>query len=166
MSTRQHPSFFLSIGASPDPDASPTLWEHRLRQRRPISRNPFEPRSSSSRSDYELGTTGSSAPIPSRRSSCTYEDGKSGYNIEIENVEQNVIIPSKRNSDREWGDQIPSWLNLFYDLAWTATFSSLTSNTQFRDPWNSLSYVAFFITAWWLWVSQVFYNAEFYTDDW
>ncbi|QRW21734.1 transmembrane protein [Rhizoctonia solani] len=64
------------------------------------------------------------------------------------------------------GKQIPGWLNLFYDLAWTATFSSLTSNNQFREPWDSVSYVVFFIVAWWMWVSQALYNIDFYSNDW
>ncbi|KAG9101547.1 hypothetical protein FRC06_002831, partial [Ceratobasidium sp. 370] len=159
-------TLFLNINTSPDPGVNPTLWEHRLKQRRPISRNPFEPGSSCSRKIYELRTIDSSTSLATRRSSCTYE-GKSSYNVDVENVtSESVIVPNRRNSDREWGDQIPGWLNLFYDLSWTATFSSLTSNAQFRDPWNSISYVIFFTTAWWLWVSQIFYNAEFYTDDW
>ncbi|KAG8722029.1 hypothetical protein FRC08_007798 [Ceratobasidium sp. 394] len=161
MSTRQHSSLFLHINTSPNPDANPTLWEHRLRQRRPISRNPFEP----SRGSYGLTASDSPPTSPTRRSSSKYEEGRLGYNVG-ESVKQEGIIASKKNSDREWGDQIPSWLNLFYDLAWTATFSSLTSNAQFKDPWDSVSYVVFFTTAWWLWVSQVFYSAEFYTDDW
>ncbi|KAF8609069.1 hypothetical protein BDV93DRAFT_216360 [Ceratobasidium sp. AG-I] len=68
--------------------------------------------------------------------------------------------------DEEWGAQPPKWLTLFYDLAWTATFASLTSNNKFKEPWDSVSYIVFFIIAWWLWASQVFYSVDFYTDDW
>ncbi|KAG9076572.1 hypothetical protein FRC06_009441 [Ceratobasidium sp. 370] len=166
MSTRQRSSLFLHINDSPNPDANPALWEHRLRQRRPVSQNPFEPESSSSQGSYGLTASASPPGSPTRRPSSKYEEGGLGYNIAGENVKPESVTASKKNSDREWGDQIPSWLNLFYDLAWTATFSSLTSNAQFKDPWDSVSYIVFFTTAWWLWVSQVFYSAEFYTDDW
>ncbi|KAG9076595.1 hypothetical protein FRC06_009423, partial [Ceratobasidium sp. 370] len=166
MSTRQRSSLFLHINDSPNPDANPALWEHRLRQRRPVSQNPFEPERSPSRGSYGLTASASPPGSPTRRSSSKYEEGRLGYNIAGENVKPESVTASKKNSDREWGDQIPSWLNLFYDLAWTATFSSLTSNAQFKDPWDSVSYVVFFTTAWWLWASQVFYSAEFYTDDW
>ncbi|KEP45576.1 putative transmembrane protein, partial [Rhizoctonia solani 123E] len=54
----------------------------------------------------------------------------------------------------------------FYDLAWTATFSSLTQNGQFDTVWDTLSYTAFFVVVWWLWASQVLYSINFYTDDW
>ncbi|KAG9091656.1 hypothetical protein FRC07_011810, partial [Ceratobasidium sp. 392] len=165
-STRRHSSLFLHINTLPNPEANPALWEHRLKQRRPISRNPFESDNAPSRGSYGLAASSSPPASPTRRGSSKYEVGRLGYNVADENVNPDGIIESKKNSDREWGDQIPSWLNLFYDLAWTATFSSLTSNAQFKDPWDSVSYVVFFTTAWWVWVSQVFYNAEFYTDDW
>ncbi|KAG8747791.1 hypothetical protein FRC10_011236 [Ceratobasidium sp. 414] len=182
MSTRQHSSLFLHINTSPNPDANPALWEHRLRQRRPISQNPFESENSSSRGGYGLARSDSPPTSPTRRLSSKYEEGKLGYNVAGENVKRESVNTGKRNADREWGDQIPSWLNLFYDLAWTATFSSLTSSklrgygnlsgysasigaedTEIQD---SVSYIVFFTTAWWLWASQVFYSAEFYTDDW
>ncbi|CAE6529179.1 unnamed protein product [Rhizoctonia solani] len=60
----------------------------------------------------------------------------------------------------------PTWVNLFYDLAWTATFSSLTQNGQFDNTWDAASYTAFFVVVWWLWASQVLYDANFYTNDW
>ncbi|KAG9088904.1 hypothetical protein FS749_001768 [Ceratobasidium sp. UAMH 11750] len=165
MSTQQHSSLFLHINTSPNPDANPALWEHCLRQRRPISQNPFEPEHSSSR--YNFGLAGSNSPLASlTRPSSKHEEDRLGYNVAGENIEHGGAIASKKNLNRGWGDQIPSWLNLLYDLAWTATFSSLTSNAKFKDLWDTLSYAVFFATAWWLWVSQVFYNAEFYTDDW
>ncbi|QRW26608.1 low temperature requirement protein LtrA [Rhizoctonia solani] len=48
----------------------------------------------------------------------------------------------------------PAWVNLFYDLAWTATFASLTHNNNTNGLWGTLSYVTFFTVVWWLWVSQ------------
>ncbi|CAE6468043.1 unnamed protein product [Rhizoctonia solani] len=61
-------------------------------------------------------------------------------------------------------DKIPD--SKFYDLAWTATFSSLTQNGQFDNTWDAASYTAFFVVVWWLWASQVLYDANFYTNDW
>ncbi|QRV79657.1 transmembrane protein [Ceratobasidium sp. AG-Ba] len=167
MSTRRRPSLFFHINSSPNPNAYPTLWEHRLEQRRPLSRNPFEPEGTSSRGRYDLTTSKSFSTTPTHRPSPKYEDdGNMGHNLaEKENIPESTFSRTK-NIDMEWGDQIPGWLNLFVDLAWSATFSSLTSNAKFKDSWGSVSYVAFFTTAWWLWVSQVFYNVEFYTDDW
>ncbi|KAB5590374.1 Transmembrane protein [Ceratobasidium theobromae] len=60
----------------------------------------------------------------------------------------------------------PTWVNLFYDLTWTATFSSLTQNGKFSDVWDIVSYIAFFVAVWWIWASQTLYNINFYTDDW
>ncbi|CAE7146740.1 unnamed protein product [Rhizoctonia solani] len=60
----------------------------------------------------------------------------------------------------------PTWVNLFYDLAWTATFSSLTQNGQFDSTWDAASYAVFFVVVWWLWASQALYDTNFYTNDW
>ncbi|KAF8605508.1 hypothetical protein BDV93DRAFT_605436 [Ceratobasidium sp. AG-I] len=68
--------------------------------------------------------------------------------------------------DRAWGDQPPVWICLFYDLAWTASFASLTQNRKLRGLSDMASYAVFFTTAWWMWVSQLFYTVDFYTDDW
>ncbi|KAG8693075.1 hypothetical protein FRC08_009334 [Ceratobasidium sp. 394] len=91
----------------------------------------------------------------------SYQDGgemkeNSGEHIRTDNTNYDVV----------WGEQTPEWLNLFYDLAWTATFSSLTSNNKFKAPWDSVTYIVFFTIAWWIWTSQVFYSIDFYTDDW
>ncbi|KAG8722184.1 hypothetical protein FRC08_005933 [Ceratobasidium sp. 394] len=166
MSTQQRLNLFLHISTSPNPDANHALWEHHLRQRRPISQNPFEPKHSPSRDNFGLAKSNSSLTTLAPRPSPQHEEGRLGYNVARENIGHGGAIASKKNSDRDWGDQIPSWLNLLYDLAWTATFSSLTSNTKFKGLWDIASYAVFFATAWWLWVTQVFYNAEFYTDDW
>ncbi|CAE6374909.1 unnamed protein product [Rhizoctonia solani] len=153
--SRRRSSLFLHINSAPSPNVNPTLWEHRLRQRRPISRNPFE--ESAPNGDYGNTVINSSPVIESEP--IKFEDAKTGGAHE-------ESVKLKSNWDLEWGEQVPSWLNLFFDLAWTATFSSLTSNNRFREPWDSVSYIAFFVTAWWLWVSQVAYNVDFYTDDW
>ncbi|KAG8686377.1 hypothetical protein FRC11_009030 [Ceratobasidium sp. 423] len=148
-------NLFFHLNSRPSPHTNPTLWQHRLEQRRPFSRNPFE-------EDVPSGEYGNTIidPHPTIQNEPTkFDDIQTGNSHE-------EIVKEKKNYDVERGEQIPPWLNLFFDLAWTATFSSLTSNNKFKDLWDSVSYVAFFITAWWLWVSQVSYNIDFYTDDW
>ncbi|KAG9093774.1 hypothetical protein FRC06_011377 [Ceratobasidium sp. 370] len=153
------PNLFRHISSQPNPDANPALWEHRLRQRRPLSRNPFVPDGPSA----SYGITGRESPGPSRHPITlgNYRDGgetkeNSGEDIKVDDTNYDIV----------WGEQTPEWLNLFYDLAWTATFSSLTSNNKFKAPWDSVTYIVFFTIAWWIWTSQVFYTIEFYTDDW
>ncbi|CAE7226053.1 unnamed protein product [Rhizoctonia solani] len=157
--SRKQSGLFQHVNTSPDPDCNPSLWEHRLRQRRPLSLNPFV--GVSYGSDHEPAVLHASMvtqPEPLGRDESQKDPSTDGSGEEL--------VKSKPNHDVEWGEQIPSWLNLFYDLAWTATFSSLTSNNQFREPWDSISYVVFFIIAWWMWVSQVLYNVDFYSNDW
>lgn len=51
------------------------------------------------------------------------------------------------------------------DLAWTATFSSLTSNTAITD-WSAVwNYGVFFLLTWHLWATQTTYDIRYYTDD-
>jgi hypothetical protein len=97
---------------------SPTLWEHRLRQRRPISRNPFEQEDSPS-TNYEL--TAIDSPSVVEPQSFKLDDPQSLGNTNESSKE--VPTKSKKNQDVEWGEQIPTWLNLVsggtYDL-WLA----------------------------------------------
>ncbi|EJD37330.1 hypothetical protein AURDEDRAFT_173605 [Auricularia subglabra TFB-10046 SS5] len=59
----------------------------------------------------------------------------------------------------------PSWLGIFFDLAWTATFSNLTSNTELTTFSTLLSYAVFFALAWWLWAAQVTYDTKHFRND-
>ncbi|CEL63476.1 hypothetical protein RSOLAG1IB_10792 [Rhizoctonia solani AG-1 IB] len=59
-----------------------------------------------------------------------------------------------------------AWILLFYDLAWTATFATLSQSGEFIDPMEVLSYFAFFAAVLWLWASQTLYSIHFYTNDW
>lgn len=52
------------------------------------------------------------------------------------------------------------------DLAWTATFSSLTSNTAITDVSAVWNYGVFFLLTWHLWATQTTYDIRYYTDDW
>ncbi|KAF8684039.1 Bacterial low temperature requirement A protein (LtrA) [Rhizoctonia solani] len=153
-------NLFEHVRTPPNPDHNPTLWEHRLRQRRPLSLNPFVNISSVPEGKSEVLDRAPAAQAGSPGledlQKLPSTDGSSGEEL----------VKNKKNHDIQWGEQIPGWLNLFYDLAWTATFSSLTSNNQFREPWDSVSYVVFFIVAWWMWVSQALYNIDFYSNDW
>ncbi|KZV81819.1 hypothetical protein EXIGLDRAFT_363458 [Exidia glandulosa HHB12029] len=62
----------------------------------------------------------------------------------------------------------PEWLagGTFFDLTWTVTFSSLTSNTPISSPSTIASYAVFFTLAWWLWAGQVAYDTKYFTNDW
>ncbi|KAG8723986.1 hypothetical protein FRC09_000883 [Ceratobasidium sp. 395] len=157
--SRPRSSLFLHFNSEPSPDANPGLWGHRLRQRRPISSNPFVPDEQGT--SYEIA--GVESPGPTRRPTLL-GSGHSDFGTKQSSREE--ADPDNKNYDVVWGEQVPEWLNLFYDLAWTATFSSLTSNNKFKAPWDSVTYIVFFTVAWWIWTSQVFYTIDFYTDDW
>ncbi|CAE7114274.1 unnamed protein product [Rhizoctonia solani] len=58
------------------------------------------------------------------------------------------------------------WTLLFYDLAWTATFATLSQSGSFIEPLDALSYFGFFAAVLWLWASQTLYCVHFYTNDW
>ncbi|KAG8935213.1 hypothetical protein FRC01_005469 [Tulasnella sp. 417] len=60
----------------------------------------------------------------------------------------------------------PDWLALAGDLAWTASFSSLTSNTTVADPMSAWSYGVFFALTWHLWATQTAYDIQYSTNDW
>ncbi|KAH7107979.1 hypothetical protein BKA62DRAFT_824211 [Auriculariales sp. MPI-PUGE-AT-0066] len=72
------------------------------------------------------------------------------------------LIGEEEESDH---NSIPGWIELFFDLSWTMTFSGLTGNTPIKDSGAVQSYIVFFILAWWLWVQQVVYDTRFYTND-
>lgn len=152
MNRRHSSHLFQYVSSDPNPNVNPTLWEHRLRQWRPISRNPFEEESTG------YGPTALNTPSARAVQSQSYNFGGAYPNNETQDSSGRNFRTSHKDQDIEWGEQIPSWLNLFDDLAWTATFSCLTSNNKFREPWDSVSYVTFFTTGWWLWVSQVHFD--------
>ncbi|KAG8750352.1 hypothetical protein FRC12_012923 [Ceratobasidium sp. 428] len=158
--SKRRSSLFMHVKSEPNPEANPSLWEHRLRQRRPISQNPFVPDDTAASTSYEDAANDSSGPSLQPAKTANSLPSTSNGNSREE------LTIDATNHDIEWGEQAPGWLNLFYDLAWTATFSSLTSNNKFKQPWDSISYIVFFTITWWMWTSQVFYSVDFYTDDW
>ncbi|KAG8791668.1 hypothetical protein FRC12_008458 [Ceratobasidium sp. 428] len=138
------------LSTSVDLKAHRELKAYREHLNRPISQNPFRTDSSS-----DLPT------LPVEPPDEATEDAK----IELEKPNSN----ERQEKDTKNGEELQltsKWINLLFDVAWTATFSNLTNNAQFREPYDSVSYVAFFVTAWWLWVSYVFYSVEFVTNDW
>ncbi|KAH7338463.1 hypothetical protein B0J17DRAFT_424007 [Rhizoctonia solani] len=134
-----------------DPDSSNGEQQFkRLHQWRPISWNPFD-----------LGDEGVTSRDEEEHSLLEVSSG----NPQDSAATLRVIAPSEAES-KPLLNPGPTWVNLFYDLAWTATFSSLTQNGQFDSTWDAASYTAFFVVVWWLWASQVLYGANFYTNDW
>ncbi|KIO30446.1 hypothetical protein M407DRAFT_20506 [Tulasnella calospora MUT 4182] len=60
----------------------------------------------------------------------------------------------------------PEWLELAGDLAWTASFASVTSNTTVTEPISVWNYAVFFALTWHLWATQTTYDIKYYTNDW
>ncbi|KAG9042156.1 hypothetical protein FS837_011231 [Tulasnella sp. UAMH 9824] len=69
------------------------------------------------------------------------------------------------NSEEET-ERPPEWLELAGDLAWTASFSSLTSSTTVTEPISVWNYGVFFALTWHLWATQTTYDIKYYTNDW
>ncbi|CAE6468036.1 unnamed protein product [Rhizoctonia solani] len=133
-----------------DPDSNSSEQRYgRLHQWRPISWNPFDIQDGAgmAREDEEYQHLLEKPPTSP-------------------NDSLNVPSASPKTESNQLLNPGPAWVNLFYDLAWTATFSSLTQNGQFDTIWDTISYAAFFVVVWWLWASQVLYSINFYTDDW
>ncbi|KIO30447.1 hypothetical protein M407DRAFT_20507 [Tulasnella calospora MUT 4182] len=59
----------------------------------------------------------------------------------------------------------PEWLELAGDLTWTATFSSLRSNTTVTEPIAAWNYAVFFGLTWHLWATQTTYDIKYYTNN-
>ncbi|KAG8692755.1 hypothetical protein FRC09_010976 [Ceratobasidium sp. 395] len=153
---------FLHINDNPNPQENDWLLKHRTRQRRPFSSNPFKSVESTTLGGVEAANLPSLSHRPTELG-----DDQQFKNQENTSTGSAHEEPhgSLKSHDAEW--QKPSeWLDLLYDLAWTASFSSLTSTNKFKTPWDSVSYIAFFTIMWWIWTSQVFYSIDFYMDDW
>ncbi|EJD52476.1 hypothetical protein AURDEDRAFT_181068 [Auricularia subglabra TFB-10046 SS5] len=78
-------------------------------------------------------------------------------------------LPSEPAAEEESETEVeavPEWIELFFDLAWTITFSGLSANTPIKGAMTVVSYLVFFVLAWWLWIAQVLYDTKFYCNDW
>ncbi|KIO30438.1 hypothetical protein M407DRAFT_5641 [Tulasnella calospora MUT 4182] len=75
-------------------------------------------------------------------------------------------LTGKASAEDEESERPPEWLELAGDLAWTATFSSLTSNTSVTEPSAVWNYAVFFCLTWHLWATQTTYDIRYYTNDW
>ncbi|CAE6424702.1 unnamed protein product [Rhizoctonia solani] len=134
------------------------LVQQRLEQWRPFSQSPFiEPNLGlMPRNDHpqELAvhTDGGDEKAPEKPETSRTNSGLSQQN--------SISMPIQVNHTG------PTWVHLFYDLAWTATFSTLTQNGKFDEAWDTVSYVTFFLVMWWMWASQTLYSVHFYTNDW
>ncbi|CAE6451731.1 unnamed protein product [Rhizoctonia solani] len=156
--------FFTYLYKDPSPDSDGQQYR-RLHQWRPISWNPFDlgDQDEAIRDEEEYNLL--EIPKPP-------QDSEPDSSIITSETEPKALL-----------NPGPTWVNLFYDLAWTATFSSLTQNGQFDSTWDAASYTVFFVIVWWLWASQVFgystilkgqltklhqvlYDINFYTNDW
>lgn len=78
-------------------------------------------------------------------------DHRSGWNWWV--VYSQWLEPSTFRAN-EWVQMI-AWQLQAGDLAWTATFSSLTSNTAITEPNAVWNYAIFFGLTWNLWATQV-----------
>ncbi|KEP47839.1 putative transmembrane protein [Rhizoctonia solani 123E] len=120
-----------------DPDATePELVAKRREQWRHFSRDPYKP----PRNDEKQGQSTEQAPESQKQEPTEY---------------------SRRLRHPGSG-----WTLLFYDLAWTATFATLSQNGTFIEAMDSVSYFGFFAAMMWLWASQTLYSVHFYTNDW
>ncbi|KAG8792259.1 hypothetical protein FRC12_006642 [Ceratobasidium sp. 428] len=130
---------FLHINDNPNPQENDWLLDHRTRQRRPFSSNPFK----SVESTTSGGVEAANLPSLSHRPT---ELGDDQQFKNQENTSTGSAYEEPHGSlkihDAERG-QSSEWLDL-----------------------DSVSYITFFTIMWWIWTSQVFYSIDFYMDDW
>ncbi|EUC57255.1 transmembrane protein, putative [Rhizoctonia solani AG-3 Rhs1AP] len=120
-----------------DPDATePELVAKRREQWRHFSRDPYKP----PRDDEKQSQSTEQAPESQKQEPTEYT--------------RRLRHPGS------------GWTLLFYDLAWTATFATLSQSGSFIEPMDAISYFGFFAAVLWLWASQTLYCVHFYTNDW
>ncbi|QRV88304.1 low temperature requirement protein LtrA [Ceratobasidium sp. AG-Ba] len=153
---------FRHIRSDPNPDEHVDLFEHRDTQWRPFFTNPFVPAESSTADETQTVPLPALPALPHRPNSSVSEK----EDPEIKGANGGIQNTSNESYDVAVGKQAPEWLNLFYDLAWTASFANITSSYSFNSEWDALTYTVLFALTWWMWASQVFYSIDFYTDDW
>ncbi|CAE7060675.1 unnamed protein product [Rhizoctonia solani] len=134
------------------------LTEQRLEQWRPFSQNPFI--------SPDLGLFPENNRPQTLVGDVGVDDEKDSEKPEMKRASTDMSQQHAAPLPSKITHAGPTWVNLFYDLAWTASFASLTQNGQLNEPWDTVSYIAFFLVVWWLWASQTLYNVYFYTNDW
>ncbi|KAG9086121.1 hypothetical protein FRC06_003265, partial [Ceratobasidium sp. 370] len=133
---------------------SPALLAYRNRQNRPVTESPFEREKLPPKPE-----------LPDVES-CGQKSSDDDDSKTLNEPSTDELQPKGSGSGDEQDNPVPRWLNLLFDVSWTATFSNLTNNARFMESWGSVSYAFFFTTAWWLWVSYVLYSVQFATNDW
>ncbi|KAG8792260.1 hypothetical protein FRC12_006643 [Ceratobasidium sp. 428] len=116
--------------SSDNPQANSSLLDHRNRQRRPFSINPFVQAEPVTVGGVEVANF----PALSHRPTELGNDQPSEKQENASKGTAREVLRSSENHDAVW-EKPAEWLDLLYNLAWTASFSSLTSNTKFRSPW-------------------------------
>ncbi|EUC64527.1 low temperature requirement protein LtrA [Rhizoctonia solani AG-3 Rhs1AP] len=150
------PISFAAISKEVDPE-NDDLILHRRERLIPWSKSPFydkltvEYRKLKEERRQSTHHGGASTPVPEAYATMLTLD-------EIKAVD--------KSNDEERGERPPAWLDLFYDLAWASTFSTLTQNNVISGGEESISYATFFALVWWMWISQVSYDIRFYSNDW
>ncbi|KAG8761109.1 hypothetical protein FRC11_014344 [Ceratobasidium sp. 423] len=151
--------WFRSLHEDVDPDNDEDeLTKQRLEQWRPFWQNPF--------AHPDLGLTSGNDHPRAPVVDVGGDDEKALEKLEMNRASTDLSQLDSVSKPVEVRHAGPAWVHLFYDLAWTATFSTLTQNGTFNGPWDNLSYVTFFLVMWWLWASQTLYSVHFYTNDW
>ncbi|EUC57257.1 hypothetical protein RSOL_215330, partial [Rhizoctonia solani AG-3 Rhs1AP] len=109
---------------NPDPASEPELARQRERQWRRISINPFQPQEGSN--ENALGQKPNS-----RR---TFSSGSGNAMVKDEGISDFAQPPEHEIKHPKLKDLGSSWVHLFNDLAWAASFASLTGGERFDNP--------------------------------
>ncbi|CCO34173.1 hypothetical protein BN14_08266 [Rhizoctonia solani AG-1 IB] len=135
---------FRGFLADVDPDDEDGLTAQRLEQWRPFWQNPFV--------DPDLGLSPGSDLNRVSMAETVADDEEAP---EKPNMSRGDTGLSKQSSVLKPTAVVhagPTWVNLFYDLAWTASFASLTQNGELDGPWQYGGYGH--------------RSVRFYTNDW
>ncbi|EUC57251.1 transmembrane protein, putative [Rhizoctonia solani AG-3 Rhs1AP] len=146
---------------NPDPKSEPELAQQRIRQWRRYSRDPFESEKNGADASPKQGE-GSNDKVPGPKPDNPRMTSWGSGNTVVQTG------PDKGSEIKHPELKHPgsSWVHLFYDLAWAASFASLTGSGKFDNPLDTVNYFMFFAAVLWLWTSHTLYSIHFYTNDW
>ncbi|KAF8597707.1 hypothetical protein BDV93DRAFT_610240 [Ceratobasidium sp. AG-I] len=157
------PTSFAGIAKEADPE-NEDLILHRRERLIPLTKSPFLDRNLIEYGELREQRRQASHHVPGAPGPMSGSgDSASAY---AGMLTADEIKDIDKSNDEERGERPPAWLDLFYDLAWAATFSNLTQNNQISGGEESVSYAVFFSMVWWMWISQVSYDIRFYSNDW